>query len=129
MTRVQTLDDARQLQRDMCMMISNLSVLAQYALCLHGTASELLELVVGRHDFPSAVMVTAAPVPRVDRASIHMEAMGLWRMAPVGLVGTLSTWALQMPVILRVHRECPVGSRCLSSRTRELFLCLWSYTL
>ena len=42
-------------------------------------ASEMLELVVGRHDFLSAVMDTAAPVPRVRRASMHMEAMGLWR--------------------------------------------------
>ena len=79
MTRVQTLDAAHQLQRDACLMTSNLSVLDQYALCLHGMTSELLELVVGRHDFPSAVVDAAAPVPRVRRASVHMEAMGLWR--------------------------------------------------
>ena len=39
MTRVQTLDAARQLQRDACLMTSNLSVLDQYAICLHGMAS------------------------------------------------------------------------------------------
>ena len=49
-----------QLQRD----ASNLSVLDQYALSLHGTASDMLELVIGRHDFPSAAMDTATPVPR-----------------------------------------------------------------
>ena len=70
LTRSQTIDAARQLQRDACLMTSNLSVLDEYALSLHGTASDLLELVVGRHD-------TAAPVPRVSRASTHMEAMGM----------------------------------------------------
>ena len=79
MTRVQSLDAARQLQREACLITSNLSVLDQYALCLHGMASEMLELVVGCHDFPAAVMDTAGPVPRVHRASIHMEAMGMWR--------------------------------------------------
>ena len=53
--------------------------LDQYALSLHGTTSDMLELVVGRHDFPSAARDTAAPVPRVRRASAHMEAMCLWR--------------------------------------------------
>ena len=42
-------------------------------------ASEMLQLVVGRHEFPSAVMDTSTPVPRVRSASKHMEAMVLWR--------------------------------------------------
>ena len=76
-SRVQTIDVARQLHRDACLMTSNLTILDQYSvLCLQGTAMKLLELTLGRHDFPSAAV---ASVPRVGRASIHMEAMGLWR--------------------------------------------------
>ena len=48
-------------------------------LCLQGTATKLLELTLDRREFPSAAVVAAAPLPRVRRASIHMEAMGLWR--------------------------------------------------
>ena len=83
MSRLQTIDAAQQLQHDACLMTSSLNVLDQYALCLQGTASELLELVVRRHDFPSTVMDSAAPVPRVLRASVHMEVMGHWR-PPLG---------------------------------------------
>ena len=48
-----------------------------------GTASKFLELVVGRHDFLSTVMDSAALVPRVCRALVHMEAVGMWR-PPLG---------------------------------------------
>ena len=58
-------------------MTSNLNVLDQYVICLQEMASKLLELTMGCHDFPSRVMESAAPVPRVCRASIHMEAMGI----------------------------------------------------
>ena len=71
------LDTAHQLQCDACLMTSNLSVLDQYALCLY-EASDVLELVVGRHDFPSVAIDAATPVLRVRRASTHMEAMVLW---------------------------------------------------
>ena len=70
------LDAACQLQRDTCLMTSNISILDQYAICLHGMGSDLLQLVVGRHEFPAAVMDTAAPVPRVCHAFMHMEDMG-----------------------------------------------------
>ena len=73
LTRVLTLDAERQLQCDTCLMTSNLSILDQYA------ASDMLELVVGCYDFPSAAMTAASPVPSVRRASTHMEAMGIWR--------------------------------------------------
>ena len=49
----------------------------------YGMASKILELVVGRHDFPSTVMDSATQVPCVCRASIHIEAMGLWH-PPLG---------------------------------------------
>ena len=55
-----------------------LDTMDQYVLCIQGMASTILELVVRRHDSPSTVMDSAAPMPCVCRASIHMEAMGLW---------------------------------------------------
>ena len=85
MSRWQTIDAARPLQHDTCLMTSSHNVLDQYALCLQRAASKLLELVVGRQDFPSKVMDSATLVPQVCRASVHvhMEAMGLWR-PPLG---------------------------------------------
>ena len=84
MSWLQTIDAARQLQHDACLMTSNMNVLDQYVLGLQGTASKLLVLAVGRHDFTSTALESAAPVPRVSRASVHMEAMALWR-PPLGL--------------------------------------------
>ena len=55
-------------------MTTNLNILDQYVLRLQGTASKILELSLGSRDFPSV-----AVAPRVRRASVHMEAMGLWR--------------------------------------------------
>ena len=77
--REQAIDVARQLHRDVCLMTTNLNVLDQYVLCLQGTASEILELSLGSQDFPSAAVAAGAKGPRVRRASVHMEAMGLWR--------------------------------------------------
>ena len=50
-------------------------------------------------------------------------AHGALRMAPVDLLGTLSTRAIQMPVILLVCCERPFGSRLLTSRTAFLHRC------
>ena len=77
LSRSQAINAARQLQHDACLMTSNLNILYQYVLCLQGTASKVLELTVGHYDFPLSAMESAAPVPRVCRASVHMEAMGL----------------------------------------------------
>ena len=41
------MDAALQLHKDVCLMITNLDVLDQYVLCLKGTASENLKLVLG----------------------------------------------------------------------------------
>ena len=46
-------------------------------------ATKLLELTVGRHDFLSATLAAAAPIPRIGSIAIHMEAIGLWR-SPLG---------------------------------------------
>ena len=71
LTRLQTIDAARQLQHDACLMTSNLNVLVQYVLCLQGTATKLLDLTMGRQ-FTSAALASAAPVPGVGCAAIHI---------------------------------------------------------
>ena len=70
---------AVHLQRDVSLMQTNLDVLDQYALSLQGTASKMIELCLGTRDFPAEEVAAGALGPRVRRASIHMEAMGLWR--------------------------------------------------
>ena len=77
MSREQTLHPALKLLCDTNLMTSNLNVLQQYALSLHGKASDILQLVFGRNYFPSTAVHDVAPVPRVRRASTHMAAMGL----------------------------------------------------
>ena len=79
LSRVQSIDAVRHLHCDACLMTSNLNILDQYVLCLQGTATKLLELTLALHEFPSAAVAWVAPVPRVGRASIHMEALDLWR--------------------------------------------------
>ena len=60
-------------------MQTNLDVLDQYTLSLQGTASKLIERSLGASDFPAAEVAAGALGPRVRRASVQMEAMGLWR--------------------------------------------------
>ena len=60
-------------------MATNLDVLDQYALSLQGTASKILRLGLDSSGFPSAEVDTGALGPRISRASVQMEAMGLWR--------------------------------------------------
>ena len=69
---------AVQLQRDVGLMQTNLDVLDQYSLALQGTASKLIEVCWGAavSDGRSGC---GALGPRVRRASVQMEAMGLWR--------------------------------------------------
>ena len=73
------MDAAIQLHRDVCLMTTNLDVLDQYALCLQGTASKIIELGLGPRGFPSAEVAAGAIGPRVRHASVQMEAMGLWQ--------------------------------------------------
>ena len=77
----QPMDAAIQLHQDVCLMTTNLDVLDQYALCLQGTASTILELGLGPRGFPSAEVAAGALEPRVRHASVQMEAMGLWRLS------------------------------------------------
>ena len=70
---------AMQLHRDACLMNTNLDILDQYALALHGTASKILQKTIGGSPYPRAEVAAAAQGPRARRASVHMEALGLWR--------------------------------------------------
>ena len=63
MSREQTLDATLQLQRDTSLMLSNLTVMQQYAINLHRTASDILQSVFGRQFLPSAAVNAAALVP------------------------------------------------------------------
>ena len=67
---------AVQLQRDVCLMQTNLDVLDQYTLSLQGTASKLIEKCLEASDFPAAEVAAGALGPRVHHASVQMEAMG-----------------------------------------------------
>ena len=60
-------------------MQSNLDILDHYTLSLQGTASKIIELCLGVCDFPAKEVAAGALGPRVCRASMQMEAMGLWR--------------------------------------------------
>ena len=73
------MDAALQLQRDVCLMTTNLDVLDQYVLCLQGTASKILEFSLGSRGFPSEAVAAGARGPRVRWAAVQMEVMGLWR--------------------------------------------------
>ena len=64
---------AIRLQRDVCLMKTNLDILDQYALSLQ------IERSLGASDFPSAEVAAGAHGPCVRRASVQVEAMGLWR--------------------------------------------------
>ena len=76
---------AMRLHRDACLMKTNLDILEKYALALHGTASKILQKTIGGGSYTRAEVAAAAQGPRARRASVHMEALGLWRpsMDPV----------------------------------------------
>ena len=76
LSREKAMAVAIQLHRDVCLMTMNLD---QYALSLQGAASKMLETSIGYSDYPVADVAAGALGPRVRRASVQMEAMGLWR--------------------------------------------------
>ena len=79
LSRDQAMTAAMQLYRDACLMQTNLDILDQYALALHGTASKLLQSTIGGGPYPGAEVATAAPGAHARRVSVQMEALGLWR--------------------------------------------------
>ena len=60
-------------------MQTNMDVLDQYALSLQKTASRMIELCLGSRGFPAEDVAAGALGPRVRRAAVQMETMGLWR--------------------------------------------------
>ena len=79
LSREQAMTAAMQLHKDACLMNTNLDILDQYAFALHGTASKILQQTIGGNPYPKAEVAAAAQGPRSRRASVHMEALGLWR--------------------------------------------------
>ena len=79
LSRDQAMTAAMQLHRDACLMQTNLDILDQYALALHGTASKLLQKTIGGGPYPKAEVTAAAQGAHARRASVQMEALGLWR--------------------------------------------------
>ena len=79
LSRDQAMSAAMQLHRDACLMQTNLDILDQYALALHGTASKMLQKTIGGGPYPRAEVAVAAPGQHARRASVQMEALGLWR--------------------------------------------------
>ena len=79
LSRDQAMSAAMQLHRDACLMQTNLDILGQYALALHGTASKMLQTTIGDGSYPRAEVALAAPGKHACRASVQMEALGLWR--------------------------------------------------
>ena len=79
LSRDRALTAAMQLHKDACLMQTNLDILDQYALALHGTASTILQQTIGGASFPSAEVLTGAPGAHARRVSVQMEALGLWR--------------------------------------------------
>ena len=78
LSRDQAMTAAMQLHRDACLMQMNLDILDQYALALHGTASKLLQKTIGGGPYPRAEVTVTAPGTNARRASVQMEALGLW---------------------------------------------------
>ena len=79
LSRDQAMTAAMQLHRDACLMQTNLDILDQYALTIHGTASKLLQKTIGGGPYPGAEVTAATPGTHARRASVQMEALGLWR--------------------------------------------------
>ena len=79
LSRDRALTAAMQLHKDACLMQTNLDILDQYALALHGTAMTLLQRTIGGGSFPGMEVLTGAPGAHARKVSVQMEALGLWR--------------------------------------------------
>ena len=79
LSRDQAMTAAMQLHKGACLMNTNLDILDQYALSLHWATSKILQKTIGGHPYPMAAVAAGAQCPRARRASVQMEAMGLWR--------------------------------------------------
>ena len=63
---------AVQLHRDACLMNTNLNILEQYLLSLHGAASKILEKTIGGDPYPAAAVAGGAKGPTsASRVGTH----------------------------------------------------------
>ena len=72
LSRDKAMSAAAQLHQDACLMNTNLNILEQYALSLHGAASKILEKTIGGDPYPAAPVAAGAKGPRARRASLQM---------------------------------------------------------
>ena len=79
LSRDQAVMAAVHLQRDVGLMQTNVDVLDQYALSLQKAASRIINNCLGPCVNPAAEVATGALGPRVRRAAIQKEGIGLWR--------------------------------------------------
>ena len=77
--RDRSMTAAMQLHKDACLMRTNLDILDQYALALHGTATKLLQRTLSDGSYPTTDILTGAPGTSAHKVSVKMEALGLWR--------------------------------------------------
>ena len=70
---------AMHLQHDVGLMLTNVDVLDQYALSLQKAASRMIDNCLGPCMYPAEEVAAGALGPRVRRAVVQTEGMGLWR--------------------------------------------------
>ena len=73
LSRVQAITAAMQLHRDACLMNTNLDILDQYALALHGTACKILQKTIGGS--PRVEVAAAAQGPHPHGGIGSLEAL------------------------------------------------------
>ena len=79
LSRDQAVMAAVHLQRDVGLMQTNVDVLDQYALSLQKAASRMIDICLGPCMYPAEEVAAGALGPRIRRAAVQMEGMGLWR--------------------------------------------------
>ena len=79
LSRDQAVMAAIHLQRNVGLMQTNVDVLDQYALSLQKAASRMIDNCLGPCMYPADEVATGALGPRIRRAAVQMEGMGLWR--------------------------------------------------
>ena len=78
LSRDQAVTAAIHLQRDVGLMQTNVDVVDQYALSLQKAVSRMIDNSLGPCIYPAEEAATGALGPRIRRAAVQMEGMGLW---------------------------------------------------
>ena len=79
LSRDQAVMAAVHLQRDVGIMQTNVDVLDQYASSLQKAASRMIDNCLEPCMYPAEEVAAGALGPRIRRAAVQMEGMGLWR--------------------------------------------------